>query len=122
MSDTETNLSCTPPQLREIADNAVINLLPKKSKAVYEKCYHQFELWAVQNNVNTISENILLAYFELQGKNKKSSTLWSMYSMLRSCFSIYKISIYKNTDISKYIKLRAYLKRFSEGYENYEPI
>ncbi|KAK9720178.1 hypothetical protein QE152_g22259 [Popillia japonica] len=50
MSDTETNLSCTPPQLREIADNAVINLLPKKSKAVYEKCYHQFELWAVQNN------------------------------------------------------------------------
>lgn len=112
MSDSETSLSCTPPELRQIAENATSDLLPKKSREIYEKEFKNFDIWCTQNKVTSVSENILLAYFEIQSKKKKSSTLWSIYSMLRSC-----INIYKNIDISQYTKLQAFLKRLSEGYE-----
>lgn len=39
------------------------------------------------------------------------STLWTQYSMLRST-----IEAHHNIDISQYTKLRAFLKRKSEGY------
>lgn len=41
----------------------------------------------------------------------KPSTLWSQYSMLRST-----LDIKKGIDMSKYSKLRAFLKRQNEGY------
>lgn len=111
MDDSEYNINCTPPELREIAEALTGNLLPNKSREVYEKKYEQFDTWCSQNNVKMISENILLAYFESESKTKKSSTLWSTYSMLRSC-----INIHKNVDISKFYKLQAFLKRLSVGY------
>lgn len=42
---------------------------------------------------------------------RKSSTLWSIYSMLKAT-----ISLKENIDISKYSNLTAYLKRKSVGY------
>lgn len=109
MSD---NLSNTPPKLRQIAENTVKNLLPEKSRGIYEKNYQQFETWCVSNEVDILSENVLLAYFKLQSETKKSSTLWALYSMLRSC-----LNIYKDIDISKYARLQAFLKRCAQGYE-----
>ncbi|KAK4881864.1 hypothetical protein RN001_005183 [Aquatica leii] len=91
-------LSCTLPELLEIANNAIQKLLPTKSKPKYEKEYKKFFTWCDDNNVNDLTENI-------------SSTMWSSYSMLRTC-----LSIYKNNDISKYLKITAYLKRQSENY------
>ncbi|KAL1514369.1 hypothetical protein ABEB36_003637 [Hypothenemus hampei] len=108
----EIEMLCTPPELREIAKTAVTKLLPSKSKSKYEKEYDKFSTWCESKNVTRITENIVLAYFEIMGQRKKASTLWSSYSMLRTC-----LSINKNVDISKYLKLQAYLKRKSENYE-----
>lgn len=105
------NFSCTPPEIREIAENTVGNLLPNKSGKQYEKQFQKFEEWCDENGIHNMSENVLLAYFDIQRKKYKSSTLWTIYSMLKSC-----LNIHKDVDISKYNKLQALLKRSSEGY------
>lgn len=51
----------------------------------------------------------LLVYFQNSQSNK---SLWSTYSMLKSC-----LIIYDNTDISKYAKLIAYLKQITKQYQ-----
>jgi hypothetical protein len=102
----ENDQNCTPPELREVAEGTLSNLLPTKSREVYEKEFANFEAWCRENKVQNISENVLIAYFDMQSKTKKSSTLWSIYSMLRSC-----LNIYKNVDISRYAKLQAFLKK-----------
>jgi hypothetical protein len=101
-----------PPELREVAEGTLSNLLPTKSREVYEKEFANFEAWCRENKVQNISENVLIAYFDMQSKTKKSSTLWSIYSMLRSC-----LNIYKNVDISRYAKLQAFLKKQAENYQ-----
>jgi site-specific recombinase XerD len=107
----EDNLACTPPEIREIAKNTVANLLPDKPSEEYKMQYQKFEKWCIENNIHGISENILIGYFELQRRKYKASTLWTIYSMLRSC-----LKIYKDVDISKYNKLQALLKRASQHY------
>ncbi|KAJ8975153.1 hypothetical protein NQ317_007962 [Molorchus minor] len=77
MSDTDSDIlvSCTPPELKSIVNSALSDLIPKKSKRQYEKCYN----WCDKQNIKTMSENILLAYLMQQSKVVKSSTLWSIY-------------------------------------------
>lgn len=106
-----SGLSCTPPEIRQLAETAKINLLPAKSRAVYEKEYQSFQSWCQGNNIQAVTENIMLAYFKIKSENKKPSTLWASYSMLKLC-----LNIYKNVDISQYNKLQAYLKSHSKGY------
>jgi site-specific recombinase XerD len=108
----ENDQNCTPPELREVAERTLSNLLPTKSREVYEKEFANFETWCRENKVQGISENVLIAYFDMQSKTKKSSTLRSIYSMLRSC-----LNIYKNVDISHYAKLQAFLKKQAENYQ-----
>lgn len=102
---------CTPPELREAAEETVAELLPKKSKEAYDQQYILFKQWCTIHKAEHASENVLIAYFQEQGKSIKS-TMWSTYSMLRSC-----LNVYENLDISKYLKLQAYLKRLSDGYK-----
>lgn len=104
--------SLTPPELREIANNTLNQLLPEKSRKVYEKDYETFTIWCNSKAVGKITENVLIAYFEEQSKTKKSSTLWSLYSKLRAC-----INIYQKTEIKNYARLQAFLKRQSDGYK-----
>lgn len=108
----DEQINCTPPELRQIAEDNLKNLLPTKSQHIYEKEYGYFLNWCNKNNVVNITENVMIAYFDEESKVKKASSLWSKYSMLRSC-----LNIYKRTDISKFSRLLAYLKRLSEGYE-----
>lgn len=109
MSDSEESL---PSDIENSAQNVVSSLLPQKSKATYEMTFNRYEEWCIKKKVKNITnEKVLLAYFEELAKNRKSSSLWSYYSMLRSV-----LSIKKNIDISKYIHLVAFLKRKSEGY------
>lgn len=103
---------CTPPELREAAQETVLELLPKKSKELYEKEYTRFKEWCTEHKAARATENVLITYFQEESKSKKSSTLWAKYSMVRSC-----LNIYENVDISKYLKLQAYLKRLSDGYQ-----
>jgi hypothetical protein len=65
----------TPPELKNIADCAVSNLIPEKSKRQYDKCYNDFKEWCDKNNVKTVSENVVLAYLMEKSKTVKSSTL-----------------------------------------------
>ncbi|KAK5643350.1 hypothetical protein RI129_001143 [Pyrocoelia pectoralis] len=105
------NISCTPPEVKELANKALNNLMPTKSTPKYEKEYENFVTWCDQRSVNTISENVVLAYFENMRHSKKSSTMWSNYSMLKTC-----LNIKKNIDISKFLKVIVFLKRNSENY------
>lgn len=106
-------MQCTPPEVAKLAEQAVSNLMPTKSSTIYENVYEKFIKWCGERNINSFSENILLAYFsELDTKMKmKSSTLWSYYSMIRTT-----LNIKHGIDISKYLKLRAFLKKKNEGY------
>ncbi|KAJ8981086.1 hypothetical protein NQ317_005483 [Molorchus minor] len=59
---------------RSIVNSALSDLIPKKSKRQYEKCYSEFKDWCDKQNVKTMSENILLPYLMQQSKVVKSST------------------------------------------------
>lgn len=105
------NLSCTPPEMRVVADKVKENLLPEKSRDIYMKAYVTFIDWCRANKVTVYTENVLLAYFQQYAIDKKASTLWAHYSMLKST-----IRLKKNIDISKYYKLIAFLKRQNSHY------
>lgn len=111
MEYEDLELENTPPEIVEKAIDVCNNLLPSTSREKYEIAYRNFMDWKMKAKVNSCSENTLLVYFEELSRRLKSSTLWSQYSMLRSTLII------KNcVDISKYVKLRAFLKRKSEKY------
>ncbi|XP_031331917.1 uncharacterized protein LOC116162438 [Photinus pyralis] len=100
-----------PFEITEAANATVTNLLPARSKKLYEAAYHSFKDWCLQKSVKTFSENVMLVYFSEKAKNYKCSTVWAQYSMVRSC-----MLIYDNIDISKFRKLVSFLKRNSDGY------
>lgn len=101
-----------PFDINEVANNVIANLLPEKSKAQYENAYKQFKDWCSYKKVSKVSENVLLAYFEDKSKSVKSSTLWALYSMLKST-----LNIKENIDVTKFMKLVPYLKKKSVGHQ-----
>lgn len=109
-SDEEQELS-TPPEITKQAQLAVDNLLPVKSKKLYEKTYAQFMDWRSTKNTTSFSEDVVIVYFEELSSTKKASSLWTHYSMIRST-----LNIKHQIDISKYSKVISLLKRKSEGY------
>ncbi|XP_015833839.1 activating transcription factor 7-interacting protein 1 isoform X1 [Tribolium castaneum] len=82
-----------------------------KSHSLYERRYQHFENWRKENKMYDVTEEVVLAYFELQRNKYKASTLWSNFSILRQC-----LSVDKEIDISQYTRLQALLKSASEGY------
>lgn len=60
----EENSESLPGRLFEKANLALAGVLPQKSKALYVKEYEKFELWRNENGGTTISETVLLAYFQ----------------------------------------------------------
>ncbi|KAJ8972914.1 hypothetical protein NQ317_011481 [Molorchus minor] len=89
--------NCESEEIVEAANIAISNLLPTKSRSLYDIAYNRFKKWCAEKNVQVYSENVLLAYFSENAKNYKSSTLWAQYSMVKSC-----LIIYDNIDISKF--------------------
>jgi hypothetical protein len=67
MSDI-SDISCTPP---EMANVAIQNLLPTKSRKRYEVVYEKFVQCCKDKNIKYYTENCLLAYF--QGFSSKKS-------------------------------------------------
>lgn len=112
MDENEESLTCTPPEIVQLAAATTSTLIPETSKSIYNKVYATFNEWRLRNNTNSFSENVLLAYFaELSAKYKPSS-LWSFYSIIKSM-----LRINNDVDLEKYCKLRAFLKRKSEGFQ-----
>lgn len=105
-------MECTPLEV-ETDTSDVTDLLPTKSSLVYQAAYKKFIKWCEGKKITNYSESVLLAYFsELANKMKmKGSTMWTQYSMIRTL-----LGIKNGIDISKYLKLRAYLKKQNEGY------
>lgn len=106
------DLMGTPPEITEAASLATENLLPTKSKSQYERQYKLFMDWRLETKTDSLSEIVLLAYFQNLSTKMKPSSLWAIYSMLRMT-----INLKNNVDISKYPKLCAFLKRTSNGYK-----
>jgi hypothetical protein len=102
----------TPPDIVDSAKKASLELLPKKSVAIYEQKYDLFMNWCKKNKISKYSENVLLAYFSEELKTYKASTLWSIFSMLKST-----LKIKNSVDISSYHKLIAFLKQKGKDYK-----
>lgn len=98
--------SCTPLELRPN------DSLPETSKEKYNGAYLTFTNWTKSKDITIVTENILLAYFVELSKKLKPSSLWSIYSMLKST-----LKFHDNIDIGKHLKLSAFLKRTSKGYK-----
>lgn len=97
---------------REAAEKSSECLLSEKSKSTYEKTYEAYRDWCVTKGVEIAnSEKVVLEYFGELVQGKKASTLWAIYSMLRAT-----LNLKHNIDISKFNKLRAFLKKQSVGY------
>lgn len=86
-------------------------LLPRKSCERYENEYRLFCKWRQQKEVNTVSDDTLLVYLSEKAKSMKASTLWSRFSMLKSC-----LAVKENVNVSNLPKSIAFLKRQSVGY------
>lgn len=111
-SDDDVEMSGTPPELVAAAENVTLNLLPNKSREKYEFAYKRFKAYCFEKNTTSRSENVMIAYFSDLSTKLKASTLWSNYSMLRAT-----LSTKEDIDISKYLKLRIFLKRQSDNYK-----
>jgi hypothetical protein len=101
----------TPAHIKEAAEMAINNSLPQKSMKRNWQEYDIFMKWAEDNDVTIYNEYVLLAYFQAKFQNLKLSTLWSIYSMLKST-----LNIKQNINIENYSKLIAFLKRTKDGY------
>lgn len=110
-SDCDNYENLTPPEVAEKAAKACENLLPSMSKERYEYAYKQFMDWRLKSKVNSFSEKVLLAYFGDLSAKYKSSTLWSIYSMLRGT-----LIAKHDVNIASYTKLKALLKKQSVNY------
>lgn len=93
--------------------NAIVkNLLPNKSRVLYEYAYSRFLQWKDNNKVSKINEDILIVYFEELSDLWKSPTLWSHWSKLAVI-----LGVRHNIDMQKFTLLKTFLKRKSKGYK-----
>ncbi|XP_044729656.1 uncharacterized protein LOC123293006 [Chrysoperla carnea] len=79
----------------------------------YEAAYIKFMQWRLQKNIKDFSESIFLTYFNELATNRKPTSLWATYSMLRSM-----IEIKHKLNIHGYSSLLAFLKEKSIGYKS----
>lgn len=91
--------------------------LPNSTLLKYKNAYTTFIKWQESKGITSFDEDsledILLDYFTEVSKTYKSSTLWSMYSKLKST-----ISHYNHIDISaNNSRLIAFLKEKAVGYQ-----
>lgn len=110
MEKRDVNELCMPAGLEEITNKTCEQLLPMQSKEKYNSVYQKFQTWRKTKNVS-ISENVMLSYFTELMETMQPSSLWAMYSMLKTT-----IKIYDQCDIGVYSNLIALLKRNSENY------
>lgn len=96
-----------------IAEAKVISLdlLPKKSKELYTAAYQKFMTWMTEKKIKTVSEEVTLVYFNEMSKTLKPTSLWSIFSMLKTT-----LKLNDGIDIDKYSKLKSILKNNSKGY------
>lgn len=102
-----------PAEISEEFQNAMDEILPAKSRDRYLQAYDVFVKWQESHGVRSFSEKVVMAYLIVASRKYKPPTLWSIYSMLKKTFIVKQ-----NIDMTKYCRLRAFLKNKSDGYES----
>ncbi|KAJ3661866.1 hypothetical protein Zmor_006244 [Zophobas morio] len=64
-----------PEDILECAKEVSLNLLPQKSREIYESAYQRFVEWCKEKTVQIHSEDVLMVYFANLPKKVKPSTL-----------------------------------------------
>ena len=101
-----------PDEIALAARNISLELLPPKSKQRYVAQYNAFKAWRkTKCDSNLFSEDLLLVYFDELSKNLLPPTLLSRFSMIKAC-----IKTFDNINIGIYLRLLAFLKRYSANY------
>lgn len=104
-SENSNDIDPIPPK------NLTLNALPGKSKEKYYLQYNLFMDWCNSKNFKKYCDSVILSYLMELSEKYKSSTLWSIHSMLKATL------LAKNgVDIGKYEKVTAFLKKQSFGY------
>ena len=113
MELVEDDERCTPADVKEQAASAIAGLLPDASRVRYERAYATYLAWCSEQDVsNNASESALLACFSGLRGRYASSSLWSIYSMLKVM-----IRVNPNVDIGNLLLLTHWLKENSKGHE-----
>lgn len=102
----------TPPELVEKYKDALVELLPPKSKEKYDRVYKDFLAWRESYGGESFSERVVLAFLMEKKRNVAPSTLWAISSMLKAT-----LLSYQNINIGNYPKIVPYLKRNSVGFQ-----
>ncbi|XP_063385759.1 uncharacterized protein LOC134671837 [Cydia fagiglandana] len=97
----------------EVENVLVETLIPAKSKEKYLNVYDGFIKWKDQNNEKSFSEKVFLNYFNEIAKKLKPSSLWGIYSMLKTTMRA-KHNIY----LQDYFNLRVWLRKRSVGFKS----
>ena len=79
---SEKKLSGTLPKTRVAAEAVTQKLLPPKSLYKYTFVYNMFITWRQTNEITSVSENVLLAYFDELSNTLATSTLNSVGTLL----------------------------------------
>lgn len=103
---------CENYDVEQRAKDIIDNLLPPKSRKIYLKTYESFMDWRNKKRINSFTESVFLAYFDEMSKKYQSSTLWSIYSMLKIT-----VKIKHEVQMKTYGNLIALLKRLSSGHK-----
>ncbi|KAJ3666677.1 hypothetical protein Zmor_002111 [Zophobas morio] len=80
--------SLTPPEV-ENANVESLNLLPERTKMLYQKTYDESVAWCAGKLVVRYSEFVLLTSFSEISEKGSIALLWPKYSMLRSTLCIH---------------------------------
>lgn len=89
------------------------NELSLKSKRIYEITYKTFDSWRTAHKLTSVSQSMMIEYFEEISEKYKPSSLWSIYSMLKTI-----IYLKEDIDIGRYRDLLSLLKKKSEGFKS----
>lgn len=81
----------------------------KQSHRAFETPYEDFMAWRKIKNINSLTEDVMLLYFQDLSLKLEPSTLWREFFMLRST-----LIVNNELDIGKYSKLLIFLKQKEE--------
>lgn len=105
-------LDNTQPEIMNFANSISENLLPQKlSRHNYEKCYALIKDEQHEKKRDSFSENLLIAFFGNLSSKLKSYEKY-VYSIIKTMFNVKP-----DIGISRYQKLKAFLKRSSETFD-----
>jgi integrase len=118
-----------PEDIIEVATHVTSSLLPKKSGERYEREYNDFKKWQSKKGIVGVTEEVALAYINHLSTRFSPNSLWSKWSMIKSClavkenvdvlrfdFCLISMLVIKKSFIFRFYKVITFLKRKNENY------